>query len=557
MRSEVTTKRIERSTHRELYYSMGHLPEDLEKPLVAIVNTQNESMPGHVHLDSIAKAVREGILVAGGTPIEFPTIGICDGIAQGNYGMHYPLASRELICDSVECMVNGHQYDAMVLITNCDKITPGLLMSAVRLNIPAIVISGGTMATGCIDGRQIGYTDLMAAQGDVVRGIITRDELSRRERVALPGCGACNLLGTANTMNFLTEALGMCLPGSTTPAASGSRLALAKETGKQIMELYRKNILPRQIITKEAIENAIIVDLAIGGSTNTILHLTALAHTAGIDFDINSFNDLAKNVPHLVKIKPAPGDCYPADFHYAGGVAALMNRLSSIGLLHKNNMTVTGQTIGENFRGAKVINNDFIRTVENAYSAQGGLKILYGSLAPDGAVCKVAAVVPEMLQHTGPARIFNQEEQAVAAIYGGQIKPGDVVVVRYEGPKGGPGMREMLTATAAIVGMGLSKEVGLVTDGRFSGATAGACVGHISPEAAEGGPIALIEEGDQIEIDLVNGKVELHVPQEELDRRKAAWKRPVREDVAPGSYLDRYSKIVSSAMAGAVFKLLK
>ena len=554
MRSEITTKGIERATHRALYYSMGHLPEELEKPIVAIVNTQNETMPGHVHLDSIAKAVREGVLMAGGTPIEFSTIGICDGIAQGNYGMHYPLASRELICDSVECEVNGHQFDAMVLITNCDKITPGLLMSAVRLNIPAIIVSGGPMATGCVDGQAIGYTDLMAAQGDVVRGIITREELSRRERVALPGCGACNLLGTANTMNFLTEALGMCLPGSTTPAATGSRLALAKQTGMQIMELYRKNILPRQIITKEAIENAIIVDLSIGGSTNTILHLTALAHTAGIDFDINSFNALAEKVPHLVKIKPAPGGCYPADFHYAGGVAALMNRLNDIGLLHKDLLTVTGKTIQENITGAKVINNEFIRTVDNAYSQKGGLKILYGSLAPGGAVCKVAAVVPEMLQHKGPARVFNQEEQAVKAIYGGEINSGDVVVVRYEGPKGGPGMREMLTATAAIVGMGLSKEVGLVTDGRFSGATAGACVGHISPEAAEGGPIGLIEEGDMIEIDLINGKVELDVPADELARRKAAWKRPAQDHVAKGSYLDRYSKIVTSAMDGAVFK---
>lgn len=554
MRSHITTRGIERSTHRALYYSMGLLPEDLDKPLVAIVNTQNETMPGHLHLDSIAKAVREGVIAAGGTPIEFPTIGLCDGIAQGNYGMHYPLASRELICDSVECMVNGHQYDAMVLITNCDKITPGLLMSAVRLNIPAIMISGGPMMTGCLDGKEIGYTDLMAAQGDVARGIITPEEQSRRERVALPGCGACNLLGTANTMNYLTEALGMCLPGASALAGTGVRLALAKLTGKKIMELYNKSILPRQIVTKEAIENAITVDLAIGGSTNSLLHLTALAKTADIDFDINTFAEFAPKVPHLVKIKPAQGGHYPADVHNAGGITALMNQLVQNGLLHEKEMTVTGKTVAENVKEAQVICPDVIRPMDNPYSAKGGLQLLYGNLAPEGSVCKSAAVVPEMYHHKGPARIFNQEEPAVAAIYGGQIKPGDVVVVRYEGPKGGPGMREMLTATAAIVGMGLSKEVALVTDGRFSGATAGAAVGHVSPEAAEGGPIALIAEGDMIEIDIPNGKITLHVPEEELTRRKAAWKPMPQDHVIKGSYLDRYAKMVSSAMAGAVFK---
>ncbi|MBP2640479.1 MAG: ilvD 1 [Firmicutes bacterium] len=554
MRSHITTRGIERSTHRALYYSMGLLPDDLDKPLVAIVNTQNETMPGHMHLDSIAKAVREGVISAGGTPIEFPTIGLCDGIAQGNYGMHYPLASRELICDSVECMVNGHQYDAMVLITNCDKITPGLLMSAVRLNIPAIMISGGPMMTGCVDGKEIGYTDLMAAQGDVARGIITLEEQSRRERVALPGCGACNLLGTANTMNYLTEALGMCLPGASALAGTGVRLALAKLTGKKIMELYNKSILPRQIVTKEAIENAITVDLAIGGSTNSLLHLTALAKTAGIDFDINTFADFAPKVPHLVKIKPAQGGHYPADVHNAGGITALMNQLVQNGLLHESEMTVTSKTVAENVKEAQVVCPNVIRPMDNPYSAKGGLQLLYGNLAPEGSVCKSAAVVPEMYHHKGPARIFNQEEPAVAAIYGGQIKPGDVVVVRYEGPKGGPGMREMLTATAAIVGMGLSKEVALVTDGRFSGATAGAAVGHVSPEAAEGGPIALIEEGDMIEIDIPKGIITLHVPEEELARRKAAWKPMLQDHVIKGSYLDRYAKMVSSAMAGAVFK---
>ncbi|HWR41000.1 MAG TPA: dihydroxy-acid dehydratase [Patescibacteria group bacterium] len=554
MRSHITTRGLERATHRALYYSMGFLPEDLDKPLVAVVNTQNETMPGHMHLDSIAKAVKDGIIAAGGTPIEFPTIGLCDGIAQGNYGMHYPLASRELICDSIECMMNGHQYDAMVLITNCDKITPGLLMAAVRLNIPSIMISGGPMATGCVDGKEIGYTDLMAAQGDVARGIITMEELGRRERDALPGCGACNLLGTANTMNFLTEALGMCLPGSTCLAGTGRRLALAKQTGMKIMELYNKGIVPRQIVTRDAIENAIVVDLAIGGSTNTVLHLTAIAKTAGIDFDVNTFGDLAKKIPHLVKIKPATGGHYPADVHNAGGMTALMGQLCKHNLLHAEAMTVTAATVAENVQAAKVINDQVIRPMDNPYSAQGGLQLMYGNLAPAGAVCKSAAVAPEMMRHVGPARVFDQEEPAVAAIYGGQIKSGDVVVVRYEGPKGGPGMREMLTPTAAIVGMGLSKEVALVTDGRFSGATAGAAVGHVSPEAAVGGPIALIQEGDLIEIDIPQGLIRLQVAEEELERRRAAWKPPVQDHVIKGSYLDRYAKLVSSAMAGAVFE---
>ncbi|MDR3562777.1 MAG: dihydroxy-acid dehydratase [Negativicutes bacterium] len=554
MRSHITTKGLERATHRALYYSMGFLPQDLEKPLVAIVNTQNETMPGHVHLDSIAKAVREGVIAAGGTPVEFPTIAICDGIAQGNYGMHYPLASRELICDSVECMVNAHQYDAMVLVTNCDKITPGLLMAAVRLNIPAIMISGGPMATGCVDGAEIGYTDLMAAQGDVARGIITLEELGRRERDALPGCGACNLLGTANSMNFLAEALGMVLPGSAVPAATGRRLALAKETGMKIMELYEKDILPSSIITLDAIENAIAVDLAIGGSTNTVLHLTALAQEAGIDFDINTFARKAQEIPHLVKMRPAAGGHYPADVHCAGGIAALMNQLAASGLLHENALTVTGKTIRENVKDARVINSNVIRPMAEPYSAKGGLQILYGNLAPEGAICKSAAVAPEMLRHTGPARVFDQEEPAVAAIYGGKINPGDVVVVRYEGPKGGPGMREMLTPTAAIVGMGLGKEVALITDGRFSGATAGAAIGHISPEAADGGPIALIAEGDIVEIDIPAGTVQLRVSAEEMARRKAAWVQPKQEHVKPGSYLDRYARLVTSAMAGAVFK---
>ncbi len=553
MRSHATTKGLARATHRALYYSMGLLPEDLDKPLIAIVNTQNDTMPGHIHLDTIAKAVREGVIAAGGTPIEFPTIALCDGIAQGNYGMHYPLASRELIADSVECMMNGHQYDAMVLITNCDKITPGLLMAAVRLDVPAIMISGGPMATGHLDGEEIGYTDLMAAQGDVARGLIDRVELSRREQVALPGCGACNLLGTANSMNFLTEALGMALPGSTTPAASGARLALAKRTGMKIMELYHMGIVPSQIVTKKAIENTIVVDLAIGGSTNTVLHITALAKEAGIEFDVNCFTELAQKVPHLVKMKPATGGHYPADVDRAGGITALMKQLAEHGLLDTEVLTVTGSTLKQNVASASIVNSNVIRPMDNPYAEKGGIQLLYGNLALDGSVCKSAAVAPEMLRHQGPARVFDQEEPAVEAIYGGQINPGDVVVVRYEGPKGGPGMREMLTPTAAIVGMGLSKEVALITDGRFSGATAGAAIGHISPEAADGGNLALVREGDIIEIDIPAGTLHLQVSDEELAKRRAAWVKPENPHVKKGTYLYRYSKQVCSAMTGAVF----
>jgi len=421
------------------------------------------------------------------------------------------------------------------------------------LNIPSIMVSGGPMATGCFEGNDIGYTDLMAIQGEVAKGNITLEQLGEMEREALPGCGACNLLGTANSMNFLTEALGMALPGSTTPATTGRRLALAKETGLKIMELYQKNILPLDIVTKKALENAITVDLAIGGSTNTILHLTALANEAGIDFDINIFDEMATQVPHLVKMKPAAGGHFPVDVHNAGGITALMKQLVDNGLLHKDVVTVSAKTVEENVKNAKVINTAVIRPMENPYAATGGLKLMYGNLAPEGAVCKSAAVLPEMLTHRGPARVFEQEEPAVAAIYGGKIKPGDVVVVRYEGPKGGPGMREMLTPTAAIVGMGLGKEVALITDGRFSGATSGAAIGHVSPEAAEGGPLALVQDGDMISIDIPGGIITLEVSEEELVQRRANWTPPVSK-AKPGSYLDRYSKQVLSAMSGAVFK---
>ncbi len=551
MKSYVTTKGLERATHRALYYSMGFLPEDLEKPLIGIVNSQNEAVPGHVHLDTIAKAVKEGVLQAGGTPIEFPTIALCDGIAQGNYGMHYPLASRELIADSVECMMNGHSFDAMVLITNCDKITPGMLMAAARLDVPAIMISGGVMDTGFNTGKEVGYTDLMEASGAVANGTMTPEELVQLEKTALPGCGACNLLGTANSMNFLTEGIGMALPGSTYPATSGKRLALAKETGKKIMELYNNDIKPSDILKPEAFYNALLLDMAIGGSSNTILHLASIANEAGIEFDMDLVEEIAAITPHLVKLKPA-GDHFPADLDRAGGIPAVLMELKNLGLL-KDTMTVSGSSMYENIKDAQVINKDVIRNIDTAYSKTGGLAILYGSLAPKGAVCKKAGVVDKMLQHSGPARVFEKEEEAVQAIFDNQIKPGDVVVVRYEGPKGGPGMREMLTPTSAIIGMSLGDKVALVTDGRFSGATRGAAIGHISPEAADGGPLAFVNEGDIITIDIEKGILNLEVSDEILAKRRENWTPPI-PPVKKGSYLDRYSRQVGSAMSGAIFK---
>ncbi len=551
MRSDAVTKGIDRASHRGLYYSMGYLKEELDKPLIAVVNTQSEALPGHIHLDSICEAVKEGILVNGGRPIEVSTIALCDGLGQGNYGMHYPLASRELIADSIECMINGHQYDAMVLITGCDKITPGMLMACARLDVPAIVISGGPMATGYFDGKAVCYTDLIEAQGEVKRGLMSEDKLDEFEHSALPGCGSCNMLGTANSMGYLTEALGMCLPGSTYLANSGKRIALAKKTGEKIVELFKENIIPRDILTIEALKNALTVDMAIGGSSNTLLHLAAIANEAGVEFNMNMVEEINEKTPQIVKIKPS-GEHFPADFDRAGGIKALMRKLRDLGML-ENNLTVTGKSIYDVVDDGLITDNIVIRDIENAYSKTGGLKVLYGNLAPDGAVCKKAGVLPEMMKHSGPAIVFEKEEEAVEAIFGGKVKAGDVVVIRNEGPKGGPGMREMLTPTSSIIGMGLASSVALVTDGRFSGATRGAAIGHVSPEAAEGGPIALIENGDIISIDIESGKLEIKVSEEELANRKKEWKA-VPPPVKKGSYLDRYSKLVTSAMSGAVFK---
>jgi dihydroxy-acid dehydratase len=553
VKSHISTKGPERATHRAIYYSMGFLPGDLDKPLVAVVNSQNETMPGHTHLDEIAAAVKAGITSAGGTPIEFPVIGVCDGIAQGHFGMKYPLASRELIADSIEVMMNAHAYDAMVLITNCDKITPAMLMAAARLNVPAVMISGGPMLAGFHCGRKVGYTDLFESVGQVAQGKMSEAELAAFEWESFHGAGACALMGTANTMNMLAEALGMTLPGSgTIPAVSGKRRALAKLTGMKIMELYKKNIRPRDIMTMKAFENAIAVDMAIGGSTNTALHLPAIAQSAGLTVGREEFERIAARTPHIVKVKPA-GEHFPEDVYNAGGVEAVMKHLLDNRLVHGDALTVTGATVGENLKETAVRDASVIRPVSDPYQATGGIAFLAGNIAPEGAVCKKAAVAPEMLKHRGPARVFDQEEAAVKAIYGGKIKPGDVVIVRYEGPRGGPGMREMLTPTSAIVGMGLGSSVALITDGRFSGATSGAAIGHVSPEAAAGGPLALVEDGDVIDIDILAGKLNVLVDEAELARRRDRL-APFVSDVPAGSYLERYACMVTSAMGGAVFK---
>ena len=552
MKSKITIDGIDRSPHRGLYYASGILPEDLgKKPIIGIVNTANGSMPGHNHLDTLARAVCDGVLAAGGIPVEFPTIAICDGIATGHYGMHYPLASRELIADSVECMAEANAYDALVMVTACDKITPAMLMAAARINVPAILITGGPMMTGHLRGKPLCYNDLVDSQGLYKRGVISKEEMEAIEQNALPTCGSCNILGTANSMGYLTEALGMCLPGAALPAVYNQKIAIAKRTGIKIIELFQKNITPRMILNKAAMHNALVVDMAIGGSSNTMLHLPAISNEAGIPWSFDEVEEICARVPHLVKMKPS-GDIYPEDFSNAGGVTGLMARLHAYGLL-ENNLTVTGNMLFENIANAEVTDDEVIRTKETAFSQKGALKIMYGNLASEGAVCKVAGVLPEMMTHTGPARVYDQEEPAVKAIYNGEVKPGDVVVVRYEGPRGGPGMREMLTFTGAMFGMGLADSVAIVTDGRFSGATHGAAIGHVSPEAADGGLLAFVEDGDMIEIDIPNGTVNLLVEDSVIQERKKNWTAPPPV-VKPGSYLDRYARQVRSAMTGAILR---
>lgn len=550
MRSDVVKKGITRTAHRTLFHAMGYSDDDLSKPLIGVVDAFNEIIPGHIHLRDIAQAVKLGISAAGGTPIEFPAIGICDGIAMGHSGMRYPLASRELICDSIEAVANAHAFDGLVLIPNCDKIVPGMLMAAGRLNIPAVVVSGGPMLAGRYKGKDISVSTMFEAAGKVESGQMDENELARMECLACPGCGSCSGLFTANTMNCLTEVLGMGLPGNgTIPAAyTGARRILAKKAGAAIMTLVKKDIKPRDIMTMKAFENAIAVDMAIGGSTNTVLHLPAIAHEAGLDLPLDLFDEISKKAAYICKLSPG-GSYHIQDLNEAGGMNAVMKELTKLHLIHEDAITING-TVADRVAEGENERPEVLHTVENAYMNKGGIAILKGNLAPLGSVIKESAVDPDLLTYTGTAKCFNSEEDAIKAIMDGEIKEGHVVVIRYEGPKGGPGMREMLNPTAVITGMGL--KVALLTDGRFSGASRGACVGHISPEAMEGGPIALVHDGDLITVDVPNRKLELHVSDEELAKRKSLWTPP--EPKVKTGYLSRYARLVTSANTGAVLK---
>lgn len=548
MRSDVVKKGATRCAHRSLFNAMGFGPEDLQKPLIGICNSFNEVIPGHIHLREIAEAAKLGVAAAGGTPMEFPAIGVCDGIAMGHTGMKFSLASRELIADSIEAVATATGFDALVLIPNCDKVVPGMLMAAARLNIPCVVVSGGPMLPGRYQGHDISVSQSFEAAGEFAAGKITEADMTSIEAAACPGCGSCAGLFTANTMNCLTEALGMGLPGNgTIPAAyTGARRQLAKRAGHVVMELLKKDIKPRDILTEKAFENAITVDMGIGGSTNTVLHLTAIAHEAGIELPAARFDEISRKTPYIAKLSPA-GTHHMIDLNEAGGINAVMKELSKKGVIHTDAMTVVG-TVAEKIANAKILRPDVIKTVEEPYRKEGGLAILSGNLCPENAVVKASAVAEDMLVYTGKAKCFSSEESAVNAIMDGKIVEGDVVVIRYEGPKGGPGMQEMLNPTAVISGRGL--KVALITDGRFSGASRGACIGHISPEAMAGGPIAFIEDGDLIDIDIPNRKLELRVSDEELAKRKAAWVKP--EPKIKTGYLSRYAKLTTSASRGAV-----
>ena len=551
MRSDVVKKGIPAAPNRSLLYALGYTKEELERPLIGVVCSYNEIVPGHMNLDKIAEAVKAGIRAAGGTPVEFPAIAVCDGIAMGHVGMKYSLVTRDLIADSTEAMAMAHQFDGLVMIPNCDKNVPGLLMAAARVNIPTIFCSGGPMLAGVLNnGRRTCLSHMFEAVGSYYAGKLDEAGVEEYENNACPTCGSCSGMYTANSMNCLTEAIGMALSGNgTIPGVMSARLRLAKHTGMKIMELVEKNIRPRDIMTEAAFHNADTVDMALGCSTNTMLHLPAIAHECGIDLSLEISNEISSRTPNLCHLAPA-GETYMEDLDRAGGVHAVMKELTRKGLLDTSVMTVTGKTLGENLEGVVNRNPDVIRPIENPYSADGGIAVLKGSLAPDGCVVKRSAVAAEMMTQTGPARVFNSEDEAIAAIYAGKIVSGDVVVIRYEGPKGGPGMREMLNPTSAIAGMGLDKEVALITDGRFSGATRGASIGHVSPEAALGGPIAFIEEGDMVSIDIPNCKIEMQVDEETLAKRKAAWVCP--EPRIKTGYLARYAKLVGSAAKGAV-----
>jgi len=552
MRSDLMKKELERAPHRSLFKAMGYTDEELSRPMIGVVNSANEIIPGHIHLDTITEDVKAGIRLAGGTPVTFPVIGVCDGIAMGHKGMKYSLASRELIADSIEIMATAHPFDGLVMVTNCDKIVPGMLMAALRLNIPTMVISGGPMLAGRHNGQAVDLISVFEGVGKVKSGTMTEGELKDLEDSACPGCGSCSGMFTANSMNCVTEALGLGLPGNgTIPAILAARHRLAKEAGIQVMELVRHDIKPRDIATLDAFKNAIAIDMALGCSTNTVLHIPAIAHEAGITLDLALFDDISHKTANICYLSPA-GPYHLEDLDEAGGIQAVMREVSKLGVIATGAMTVTGKTVGENMQDARIKNSTVIRSVEDPYSKEGGIAILRGNLAPDGCVVKQSGVAPDMKVNTGTARVFDSEEEAIEAILGGKIKAGDVVVIRYEGPKGGPGMREMLSPTSAIVGMGLDKSVALLTDGRFSGGTRGAAIGHISPEAAEGGPIGLVKEGDVIFIDIPNKMIELKVDIAELESRKKDF-TPLQPKITTG-YLGRYAKMVTSASTGAVFK---
>ena len=550
MRSDIVKKGSTRAAHRSLFYAMGYTPEDLKKPLIGIVNAFNEIIPGHIHLRDIAQAAKLGVTAAGGTPMEFPAIGICDGIAMGHDGMKYPLPSRELIADSIEAVATGHGFDGLVLIPNCDKIVPGMIMAAARLNIPAVVVSGGAMMAGRYDGKNISLSTIFEAAGLYEAGKITAQDLDDIENAGCPGCGSCSGMFTANTMNCMTEVLGMALPGNgTIPAAfTGARRMLAKKAGAAVMEMIKKDIRPRDILTAKAFENAIAVDMAVGGSSNTVLHLTAIAYEAGLELPLTLFEEMSAKTPYITKMSPS-GNHYIQDLNEAGGMPAVMKELTKRNLIHTDALTVEG-TVAERLANAKITRSDVIRSVDDPYRNTGGIAILYGNLAPDSAVVKESAVKDDMLVFTGPAKVYDSEDEAIDAIIGKQVQDGDVVVIRYEGPKGGPGMKEMLNPTAVITGMGL--KVALLTDGRFSGATQGACIGHISPEAADGGPIALIQNGDIIDIDIPGRKLDVKLTVEEWEKRRSEWIKPAPK-VTTG-YLARYARLVSSGNTGAVLK---
>lgn len=555
MRSDAVKTGTQQAPHRSLFNALGMTKEEMDRPLVGIVSSYNEIVPGHMNLDKIAQAVKLGVAMAGGTPVMFPAIAVCDGIAMGHVGMKYSLVTRDLIADSTEAMAMAHQFDALVMIPNCDKNVPGLLMAAARLNVPTVFVSGGPMLAGHLKGHKTSLSSMFEAVGAYAAGKLDEDGLTECEMKTCPTCGSCSGMYTANSMNCLTEVLGMGLKGNgTIPAVYSERIRLAKHAGMQVMEMYRKNIRPRDIMTKEAILNALTVDMALGCSTNSMLHLPAIAHEIGMDFDISFANEISAKTPNLCHLAPA-GPTYMEDLNEAGGVYAVMNELNKKGLLHTECMTVTGKTVGENIKDCVNLNPEVIRPIDNPYSQTGGLAVLKGNLAPDGGVVKRSAVVEEMMVHEGPARVFDCEEDAIAAIKGGKIVEGDVVVIRYEGPKGGPGMREMLNPTSAIAGMGLGSSVALITDGRFSGASRGASIGHVSPEAAVGGPIALVEEGDIISINIPELKLEIKVSDEEMQARKAKWQP--REPKVTTGYLARYAAMVTSGNRGAILEVPK